>query len=158
MKIKFYLPVILSLTGIISFSSLCFSEPPNPKLWEPLGYHSYYNKKIIRQSPDLPLVWTYKTITDEARAARVAEVKAYDPEKSMTYQNYHHEAVLWEVDCRNQRLTMKEFIDFDKQGAVLDRYRYDKSQWESIIPQSGGDRLYQNVCTTRKMPAKKKKK
>jgi len=48
-------------------------------------------------------------------------------EKSIKYQNYHHEAVLWEMDCPNKRIMMKEFIDFDKTVKVLDRYRFDNS-------------------------------
>jgi hypothetical protein len=148
---------ILLLTMIIAFPSLCFSVEPNPKIWEPLGYNYYYNKKIIKKTPDLPLVWTYKTIADDAREKRIEEVKKHDLEKSIKYQSYHHEAVLWEIDCQNKWVRTKEFIDFDRNGMVLDRYRYDSSEWERIIPGSGGERLYQNVCFPQKIPPKKKK-
>ena len=156
MKSKPQLPFMLSIIIVLSFSSTGFSEQPNPKIWAPLGSHSYYNKKIITKSPDILLVWTYKAMTDDAGRKRVEEVKKYDLEKSIKYKNYHHEAVLWEMDCKNRRIMLKEIIDFDKRGTVLDRYRYDPSLWESIIPGSGGERLYQNVCISRKKPSEKK--
>lgn len=141
----------------LSCPAISSSEQPNPKIWEPLGYDSYYNKKIIRQSPDIPLVWTYKAVRDDHRQKRIEEVKKYDSEKSIKYQNYHHECILWAMDCKNKLIMMKEFIDFDKNGMVLDRYRYDNNVWERIIPNSGGERLYQNVCIPQKKPSKKKK-
>lgn len=52
---------------------------------------------------------------------------------------------------------MEELIDFDKDEKVLDRYRYNNSECESIMPKSGSERLYQNVCMTQKKPAEKKK-
>lgn len=156
MNTKFYLLLILLLT-VIAFPSLCFAEQPNPKIWEPLGYHSYYNKKIITKSPDIRLVWTYKSVTNDAREKRVEEVKKYDLEKSIKYQNYHHETVLWNIDCKNKLIMMDEFIDFDKNGQVIDRYIFNNSEWESIVPKSGSERLYQNVCIPQKKPSKKKK-
>lgn len=157
MDTKFYLPLMLSLTMIILFSSPCFSQQPNPKIWEPLGHHSYYNKKIITKAPDLLLVWTYQTVTDDTREKRVEEVRKYDLEKSVKYRNYHHETVLWEMDCKNKRIMMQEFIDFDGNGKVIDRYRYNNSEGVGIIRNSGGDQLYQNVCLPPKKPSKKKK-
>jgi hypothetical protein len=157
MKNKSNYLLMLLLTIIISFPSICFSEQPNPKIWEPLGYNSYYNKKIITKAPGVLLVWTYKAMTDDTRTQRVEEVKKYDLEKSIKYQNYHHEADLWEIDCKNKMIKMEEFIDFDKNGMALDRYRYDNSERESIIPNSGGERLYQNVCITQKKISKKKR-
>lgn len=157
MKDKFQLLFILLMMIIVSLPSICFSEQPNPKIWAPFKYNSYYNKKIITKSPDVLLVWTYKTMTDDTRKKRVEEVKKYDLEKSIKYQNYHHETVLWNIDCKNKLILMEEFIDFDKNGKVLDRYRYNNSEWESIMPNSGGERLYQNACITPQKPSKKKK-
>jgi hypothetical protein len=157
MKNKFQLLFILLMIIIVSLPPICFAEQPNPKIWEPLKFNSYYNKKIITKSPDVLLVWTYKTMTDDTRGKRVEEVKKYDLEKSIKYQNYHHETVLWNIDCKNKLILMEEFIDFDKNGKVLDRYRYNNSEWKSILPNSGGEKLYQHVCITQKKPSKKKK-
>ena len=157
MKHKFQFRFMLLMMILVSLPSICFAEQPNPKIWEPLQYNSYYNKKIITKSPDILLVWTYKTMTSDARERRIEEVKKYDLEKSIKYQNYHHETVLWNIDCKNRLIMMEELIDFDKNGKVLDRYRYNHSEWESIMPNSGGERLYQNACITPQKPSKKKK-
>ena len=154
---KFKILWMSCLLVILSFPSICFSEKPNPKIWEPLENNSYYNKKIITKSPGLLLFWTYQKVTDENRKQRVEEVKQYDLEKSIRYQNYHHEVVLWKIDCPNKRIMMQEFIDFDKTVKVLDRYRYVNSEWISIVRGSKGERLYQNVCTTQKKSSQKKK-
>ena len=162
-KIVIFKILQISLLVIfLLFPSIGFSQPPNPKVWEPLGYQSYYNKKMITVAPDMLLVWTYKAVSDDVREKRVEEVKKYDVEKSIKYKAYHHECFLWQVDCKNKRIMTKEFIDFDREGKVIDRYRFHDSQWESIIPSSGGERLYQNAClppkqSKAKKPSKKKK-
>ncbi len=143
---KFQVRVAVLTIIIVSFSFMCFSEEPNPKVWEPMGHQLYYNKKIITESSGMLLVWTYRTVTNENRAKRIEEVRKYDPEKSIPYQKYHHECFLWEIDCGNRRIKTKEFIDFDRDGKVIDRYRYDNGEWESVIAGSGAERLYQNAC------------
>jgi len=155
---QWFVFIWLLAIGTFAFPSLCFSEEPNPKIWEPLGYNSYYNKTMITKSPGVLLVWTYKTATGDSREKRMAEVKNYDPEKSAGYQSYHHVCFLWEIDCRNRQIMMKEFIDFDGMGKVLDRYRYDAGDWERIIPGSGGERLYQIACLPREKKSPQKKK
>jgi len=155
MKKKFYLPFTLLMIIFLAFPPTCLSEQPDPKIWDYVGYNFYYNKKIIKKSPDLPLVWSYMTITDDIREKRVEEVKKYDPEKSIKYKDYHHEVVLWEIDCNKRSFRMKEYIDFDKNGKVIDRYKYNDSEWDSIISKSRGETLYKKACGPRKTSQKK---
>jgi len=141
---------------ILSSSSVCLADQPDPKIWEPLQWNVFYNKKMITKSPGMLLVWTYKAITEEARGKRIEEVGKYDPEKSIPYKEYHHETVLWEMDCANRLIRTEEIIDFDKHGKVLDRHQYDRPEWVNIIPKSGAKRLYQNACfRVKKQPRKK---
>ena len=141
---------------VFSFPSLCFAEQPNPKIWKSLEYNSYYNIKILTTASNTILVWTYKTVTDDTREKRIEEVKKYDLERSIKYQQYHHEVVLWEIDCKKKLWKVKDIIDFDKNEKVLDRYRYNNSEWDSIIPNSRGGLLYQQVCVPQKRSLKKK--
>ena len=60
------------------------------------------------------------------------------------------------MKCANRRIRMEEIIDFVKNGKVLDRHQYDHPEWVSVIPKSGGERLYQNVCVRLKTPSAKK--
>ena len=156
MKNKFQLFVILSVIAIFSFLSLSFAEQPNPKIWLPLEYNSYYNIKVLTTSSNTKLVWAYKIVTNAVREKRVEEVKKYDLARSIKYRQYHHEAVLWEIDCKNRLWRLKDIIDFDKNEKVLDRYRYNNSEWESIIPNSRGELLYQKICIIQKKPLNKK--
>ena len=156
MKNKLQFLLMLLMVTVLAFPSFCFSQQPNPKIWEPLEYNSYYNKKIITKSPEIRLVWTYKTTTDDHRKKSIEEVKKYDLEKSIKYRNYHHEIILWNIDCKNRLIMMEEFIDFDRNGKVLDRYRYSNNKWDSIIPNSKGEQLYRNVCTPQKKNLKRR--
>jgi hypothetical protein len=148
------------ITIVFSFPSLCFSEKPDSKLWEYLGTTDlgdwYYNKKIITTSSNTLLVWFYTTVTNDTKEKRIEDVKKYDLDRSIKYQNYDHEVVLWEIDCKKRLWRVKDIIDFDKKQKVLDRYRYNDSEWDSIISNIKGERLYQKVCVIRKEPAKKK--
>lgn len=156
--IKWRLLLISGLAIILFSSTLCFSEPPNPRRWVPLSHHYYYNKTMITKAPDILLVWTYKTVTDDFRLGRIEELKTYDPEKSIKYSDFHHETVLWEIDCKQRRIRLEEMIDFDSQGQILDRYRYDNTGWQPIYPKTGGDTLYSKVCFPQSDPSKKKKR
>ena len=149
--------LFILLTIIVSFPSSCFSEQPNPKIWESLGYNSYYNKKIIRNPPHIPLVWTYKIITDDTREKTIEKIKKYDLDKSIKYKDYHHDVLLWEIDCNQRLIRVRDYIEFDKNEMVLSRYRYNDNEWDSIIPNSRGESLYKKVCVTQEKPLRKKK-
>ena len=157
MRNKFHLLFILLTIIFFSLPSICFSEQPNPKIWKILEDNSYYNIKIITTSSNTLLVWIYKTVTDDTREKRIQEVKKYDLERSIKYQQYHHDVVLWEIDCEKRLWTLKDIIEFDNNEKVLERYKYNNSGWESIMPNSKGERLYNKVCVPQKEPLKKKK-
>ncbi len=149
---------ISCLIVIFSLSAVCRADEPNPAIWKPLKNSFYYNKKIITKAPGIVLVWTYKTITDRARAKIIEDVKKYDPEKAVRYQDYDHETALWEIDCHAKLVRTEEFIDFDKSGKVLERYRTNPSDWVGINPKTGADHLYQKACFPQKEPPKIMKK
>lgn len=142
MKNKLQLLFILML---VSFPLVCFSQPDS-RIWKPLEYNYYYNKTVIRKPPDIPLVWTYKIITDDAREKRIDEIKKYDLDKSIKYQDYHHDVVLWEIDCNQRLQRVRDYIAFDKNEMVLERYKYNNNEWDSIITNSRGETLYKKVC------------
>ncbi len=156
MKNKIQQLFILFTIIVLLVPSICFPEQPNPKIWEYLGYNSYYNKKIIRNPTDIPLVWTYKIITDDTREKTIEKVKKYDLDKSLKYKDYHHDVLLWEIDCNKRLIRVRDYIEFDKNETVLNRYRYNNNEWDSIIPSSRGEALYKKVCVPQSKPLKKK--
>lgn len=157
MKNKYGLFFALLVFAVVSFPAICFSEKPDSKTWEPIGNDTYINKKIMKKSPDFPLIWTYKTVTNDVRQKRVDSVKMYDPEKSVRYKTYHHDVVLWEIDCNKKLLRVKEYIDFDAEGKIIDRYKYGNNEWGSIAPQSMGEILHKKACPVRNETLRKKK-
>ena len=156
MKLKL-LRIAIVIT-VCLLPSLCFSQQPNPKIWKPLEYNSYYNVKIINTAADTKLVWIYKTVANDVRKKRMLEIKKYDPERAARYGQYHHEVILWEIDCKRKIWRPKDIIDFDNYEIVLDRYRYNDSEWDSVAPNSIGELLYQNICPAQKSLGQKKHK
>ncbi|MBP7765563.1 MAG: hypothetical protein KA113_10320 [Syntrophaceae bacterium] len=151
--LRILLPIIASAVPL-----LVQAQAPNPKIWEPLRHQVYYNKKILTKAPDRLLVWTYRAATEESRRKRIEASGSYDVEKSVKYKDFHHETVLWEIDCANRRLRIEEIIDFDSSGKVLDRSRYEPAVWERIFPGTGGEALYQKACFPQAKSPKKENK
>jgi len=156
-KMNFKVLIAALLVAVFSCPSAWCADQPNPKIWEPLNSYFYYNKKVITKSPGFLLVWTYKTIPEDIREKTIEDVRKTNPEKSIKYKDYHHETVLWEIDCNAKLIRTEEFIDFDKDGKVLDRYRGHPSEWNRIFAKTGGETLYRKACLPKKEPVKKKK-
>jgi len=155
---KFKIAVTALLIAVFSGSSAFGADSPDPKIWEPLNNSFYYNKKMITRSPGLLLVWTYKMIPNDLREKTVDDLKKSDPDKSIKYRAYHHETVLWEIDCPEKRMRTEEFIDFDREGKIIDRYRTNPSEWMTVFPKTGGESLYKKACLPQQEPVKKKKR
>jgi hypothetical protein len=113
---------------------------------------------MVEKAPGVLLVWTYKTIPTDQRERMIEDVKKIDPEQSIRYQLYHHETILWELDCHAKLIRAEEFIDFDKDGKVLKRHRNPPTEWTPIFPKTGGEALYRKVCLPQKETIKKKRR
>ena len=155
---KFNVLIAALLVAIFSWSAAWCADPPDPKIWQPLNNYFFYNKKMIVKSPGVLLVWTYKTIPGDIRQKTVDDINKTDPDKSMRYKDYHHATILWEIDCSQKLIRTEEFIDFDTNGKVIDRYRNPSTEWNNIFPKTGVEALYQKVCLPQKEPVKKKKR
>jgi hypothetical protein len=134
---------------------------PDSNVWEHFGKtksgDNYYNKTNITKSSNIISVSTNKIITDNFRKQTIEEVKKYDLEKSIKYQNYHQEVVLWNIDCKNRRSRVKEVIHYDDKGNVLDNYTCKNEEWENILVLTGPDSLRKILCVVQEKPSKKNK-
>jgi hypothetical protein len=160
MKTKFYYPLILLLTIIISFPSICFSEQPDSKEWELFAKDSrggvyYYNKTSMTKSSNIISFRLYYIVTDYERKERIERIKKYDLKKSVEYQNYDHDISEVEIDCKNRLTKVKEFTEYDNQGNVLKHNINKDSEWKSILSGSK-EEFYKTFCVTPKKPSKKK--
>ncbi len=137
------------------------SRIPDSNVWEPFGKtktgDNYYNKTNITKSSNIVSVSTCKIVTDDCRKQTIEAVKKYDLEKSIKYQNYDREVVLWNIDCKNKRSKVKEVIRYDDQGNVLDSSTFKNEEWENILVLTGTDSLRKILCVAQEKPLKKKK-
>ncbi|MGP8155003.1 MAG: surface-adhesin E family protein [Smithella sp.] len=161
MKLKIFW--ICLIIVVVSFPSVCFSEPDS-KIWEWIGKYGtggrmlYYNKTNLTKSSDIISVWVYDIATDVDRKKMIETVKREEGlEKSIKYQHYHHTVSLWKMDCKNRQIKMEKRIDYDDKGTVLNQdILYKISERENITPGSDMDKLYEKVCVTPKKPLNKK--
>lgn len=150
---------IFLLIIVFSTPSICFSQPDSKK-WEFYGKDIegsmyFYKKRTIRKSSKI-IVRTYQTVTDDERKEEIERVKKYNIEESLKYQNYDHIVSLYEIDCRNKLVNIKQIIDCDNRGGILYSVKNKNSEWKSIIPGSTMESLYQKLCVNQKKPVKNK--
>jgi hypothetical protein len=128
--------------------SICFSEQPDPKVWEHLSDNFYYNKTNLIKSSDTISVWTYRTIADDERNYLIEHFKESDLKKSTKYQNLDHQVMLLEIDCRKKLGKIEKLVNYDDKGNVLYEETYKNSEWTSIIPESKLEETYNKICVT----------
>jgi hypothetical protein len=154
--------LVISLSFLVLFllvvllQSICFSEQPNPKVWEYLRSNVYYNKTNLTKSSNIISVWIYQTVTDDGRKLRREIEKKIDLENSKKYENYDHDIGLWNIDCKKRLYRNKKYVEYDDKGNVLYSDIDQNSKWDSIKPNNVWETLYDKVCVTPKKPLKKK--
>lgn len=133
---------------------------PDSKVWAYLGKtksgETYYKRKVTTQSSHLISVTTYKIVSDDYRTKTIEEVKKYDVDKSVKYQNYEHEVRVDEIDCKNMWFRVKEIARYDDRGNALDSYSYENEKWKTIPILTGLDQLREKFCVSQKKASKKK--
>jgi hypothetical protein len=162
MKLKIFCISILAV--ILALPSLCFSQTPDPKVWEYLvtdskGHVWYYNKTNINRSSDSITVWTYTTVTDQDRKDAIDMAKEYEDYKmEMLHKQYSHDNTLYGIDCRNKRLKVIETIEFDDKGNVIDDYKYGNIiSWIDInLKDIIFEKLFNTFCKTQEKTVEKK--
>ena len=133
-------------------------KEPNPDIWECFGENWYYNKTNMTKSSNIISVWTYYVVTDDDRKESIEKKKKdNNPDTSLKYQSYEHAVSLIEINCKKKLVRIKEEINYDDKGNILDMITDDNPKWESIIPESVGEGLYRELCVTQNKSPKKKK-
>jgi hypothetical protein len=133
----------------MSSPSICFSEQPDPKVWERLSDNFYYNKTNLVRSSGTISVWTYRTIADEERKYLIEHFRESDSEKSKKYQNIDHQTMLLDIDCRKKLSKIEKLVNYDDKDNKLYEETYTNSEWTDIIPESKLDETYNKLCVNR---------
>lgn len=149
MKKLFLSSLIVFITAfMMSSPSVCFSEQPDPKVWEYLSDDFYYKKKNLIKKSDIISAWTYRTITGEEKKYLIEHFRESDLGKSIRYQNLDHQVMFLDIDCRQKMSRIKKLANYDDQKNVLYEETYQNSEWTEIAPESKLDEIYKKLCTT----------
>jgi len=147
-KLFLSLLVVLVIISVMTSPSICFSEQPNPEVWEHLSDSLYYNKTNLAKSSDVISVWTYRIIPDDERKYLIEHFRKSDLEKSTKYQNLDHQVMLLDIDCRQKMRKIKKLANYDEKKNALYEETYENSEWTIIISDSKLDELYKKICAT----------
>lgn len=152
------------LAVMFALPSICFSEKPDPNVWEYYvtdgkGRACYYNKTNMNKSSDIISVWVYTTITDADKKEAIDRAKEVEDYKmEMLHTKYDHENTLFEIDCRNKKFSIKEAVEFDDKGNVIDQFQYSNFLfWLDINPADlKVEKLFNMFCTKQEKADQKK--
>lgn len=140
--------LVFVTASILSSPPFCFSEQPDPKVWQHLSDDFYYNKTNLMQSADDVSVWTYRTIADDERNYLIEHFRESDPGKSTQYRQLDHQTILLKMDCRNKQSKIAKLVNYDSNENILYEETYNNSEWTAIIPGSKPEEIYRNICVT----------
>lgn len=147
-KLFLSLLIVFFTMSVMSSPSICFSEQPDPKVWEHLSDNFYYNKTNLIKSSDTISVWTYRIIAEDERKYLIEHFRESDLKKSKKYQNLDHQATLLDIDCRKKLSKIEKLVNYDGKGNVLYEETYKNSEWASIMPESKLEETYNKICAT----------
>jgi len=99
-----------------------------------------YNKIHIKRTKDIVKVWTKIVFSD---AGRGTNNRGSSNEKR---DKLSFNKSLIEIDCKEERVRLLSFIQYNTDGSVLNSRYHDKPEWKYIPPDSMLDMLRENVC------------
>jgi hypothetical protein len=134
---------------------------PDSKEWEPLGKtrtgDCYYKVTNCDNASNIVTVSTYKIVNDHYKKSMIEKFQKSHPELSKKYENLDHNVRVDEIDCKNKRYRMKEIVDYDDKGQVLQVSPHLSQEWQHIPILTGLDKLRQKLCAPEiKAPEPKK--
>jgi hypothetical protein len=62
------------------------------------------------------------------------------------YENFSYQVYTIQINCQDKKMKTLKKTHYDADGKVLFNFSYDQPQWKSVIPGSGGDTIYNQVC------------
>lgn len=105
----------------------------NYRAWVRIETRQYWEKVVARSRFEL-----YSEFKGVDIAA--AEVK---------YKDFSHTLVLTEYDCRQDRFRDLTFLDYSKDGSVIESHDYDTTSWAFVVPGTIGSGIMQCICSSK---------
>jgi hypothetical protein len=135
---------------------------PDSKEWEPLGKtrtgDCHYKVTSTDNASNIVTVSTYKIVNDYYKKSMIEKFQKTHPELSKKYENLDHNIRVDEIDCKNKRYRMKEIVDYDDKGQILQVSPHNNPEWQKIPILTGLDKLRQKLCAPEIKPVEPKMK
>lgn len=100
---------------------------------------SFFSKNLIR-------VWTKRVAKDELGRSMQIEKHISLGLSIKGYDSYSHSISLKEINCEEKTVRDLSETDYDMNGKELGKSESMYALWRFIEPQSGDERLYNEVC------------
>ena len=100
---------------------------------------AYYDAQSINHpSKNIIRVWTRWDYKEKG-------VLGWVGKGGKKYENLSHSNDLWEINCVEKKVRNMSVTFYDNRGDIIDSSN-SPSEWSFIVPESGGDLLYKEVC------------
>ncbi len=143
--------LILIIALIISIPTICFCQNDG---WikvskSPNGSEAFIKKSEITRSGDYLRAWTKLIHKGKDKADYIAKgIKYANREDIPKWMNYDHELQLIEYDCNNDQSRLLQWIDYSKDGSIIENIKIKTPEWQTKIPETNGEYLFNEVCGT----------
>ena len=67
-------------------------------------------------------------------------------QKTADGKYYNYEVVQFEGDCENNRISLMGYIDYSKNGSVVNSYNWSDYDWETVFPDTVGEKHLNAAC------------
>jgi hypothetical protein len=153
---KFYL-LILLLTIIISFPSICFSEFKTIKersdKWilfgkSDVGIH-YYDKSSIKIVSSKIIKVLTKVRLSKVEKNKVIQERIKNKLSTDGWEELNEQIMLNELDCVNKTYKINKLSDYNYQGTIINDLDFSNTEMEPVIPESINEGLLKITCTNK---------
>ena len=68
------------------------------------------------------------------------------------FEKYAKSKLLYRFDCKNRRISLISYVDYDEGGEVIRTYSWHEAAaaWDQIAPESVGEDLFSTICSLNK--------
>jgi hypothetical protein len=157
MKNKFYYLLILSLTIIIAFSSICFAEFKTIKersdKWilfgkSDAGIH-YYDKSSIKIVSSKIIKVLTKVRLSKVERNKVIQERIKNSLSTDGWEELNEQIAVNELDCVNKTYKIDKLSDYNHQGTIINDLDFSNTEMEQVIPESINEGLLKITCANK---------
>lgn len=113
---------------LLLLALLLMSMPAYATYWYEYSHKSYIDLDSLKKNNNIAFVWV--KILNDGNYEPINNKKVWFTQNSMY------------IDLKNKQTALKDVYYYDLNNKVIDSYTFDKTQWNTIVPDSMGEDLY----------------